>query len=96
ENCGLNACTLGAKLRSEAPKIKVHVIGFHLHSVGERSIACLANQTGGTYTSTRNYEELKQALQKTLTCQRIARGPGATRFGQLAKLQLITLGDAQG
>ncbi|MEL7302988.1 MAG: VWA domain-containing protein [Pseudomonadota bacterium] len=89
ENCGFNACALGSKLRREAPNIRVHVIGFYLHSVGERSIACLAQQTGGTYTSTRSYAELKSALQKTLTCQRIAgRLPSkATTGTQLALLQ---------
>ena len=72
ENCGLDACALGFKLKTEAPQLKVHVIGFHLNSRAESSVACLAKQTGGTYTSTTGYEDLKQALQETLSCPRIS------------------------
>lgn len=68
ENCGLSACLLGAKLQTEAPNIKVHVIGFHLRSAIEHRIACLAETTGGTYTSVRGYEPLRKALREALTC----------------------------
>lgn len=75
ENCGLNVCALGAKLRVEAPNIRVHVIGFHLRAASEASIACLAQSTKGTYASTRSLYELKAALRKTLTCPRISAAP---------------------
>lgn len=81
ENCGLSACALGAKLAREAPNIKVHVIGFHLRSAAEASVACLAQQTGGTYSATRTLTALRQALRRTLTCPRIS---DARSFGKLA------------
>lgn len=72
ENCGLNACLLGAKLAAEAPHIKVHVIGFRINSVVERSVSCLATATGGTYTSVRDVESLRRALKVTLACPKIS------------------------
>ena len=72
ENCGLNACALGVKLQAEAPQLKVHVIGFRLHARSEASVACLAQTTGGTYTSVSGYDDLKRALRATLSCPRIS------------------------
>ena len=75
ENCGYNACALGQKLHKEAPNIRVHVIGFHLRSISESRVACLAHGTGGTYTSTNSLETLREALRQTLSCPRISRLP---------------------
>ncbi|MEM9027670.1 MAG: VWA domain-containing protein [Pseudomonadota bacterium] len=72
ENCGLNACALGTKLHAEAPQLKVHVIGFRIGSRSEQSIACLAQATGGTYTSVEGYEDLRRALRVTLSCPKIS------------------------
>lgn len=72
ENCGLNACALGAKLQAEAPHITVHVIGFRLLSRREAAVACLAQTTGGTYTSVKGFDDLKRALKATLSCPRIS------------------------
>lgn len=72
ENCGYNACAVGRKLRAQNPNIRVHVIGFHMHSRSENQIACLSQQTGGTYTSTNSLESLRDALRTTLSCPRIS------------------------
>ena len=72
ENCGYNACAFGLKLAAETKNIRVHVIGFYLHARSEASVSCLANATGGTYTSVHGLEELKAALKKTLGCPRIS------------------------
>lgn len=72
ENCGHNACELGRRIRMMTPVVRVHVIGFHLNSVGEERISCLAKSTGGTYTSTTSLTGLKDALRKTLGCPRIS------------------------
>lgn len=98
ENCGFNACALGFKLQKEAPNLRVHVIGFYLRSRDEASVACLSGQTSGTYTSTRNYEELRQALRKTLTCPllsdaRPAIQPNASR--RITKLALLDIDERQ-
>ena len=72
ENCGYNACALGQKLRAESPNVRVHVIGFHLHARSENRIACLSQQTGGTYTATNSLDSLREALRTTLSCPRIS------------------------
>ena len=72
ENCGYNACALGQKIRTLSPKIRVHVIGFHLKSIAEGQVACLAKATEGTYTATNSLESLRRALKKTLGCPRIS------------------------
>lgn len=72
ENCGYNACTFGQQMAFSAKNIKVHVIGFYMHSNAETNVACLAKRTGGTYTSVNSLDELKAALRKTLTCPRIS------------------------
>jgi Ca-activated chloride channel family protein len=72
ENCGYDACQFGAQMALGAKNIKVHVIGFYLHAKSEANVACLAQKTGGTYTSVNGVDELKAALKKTLACPRIS------------------------
>ncbi len=72
ENCGYNACVFGQQMAMAAKNIKVHVIGFFLHAGAEANVACLAQKTGGTYTSVFGLHSLKEALKKTLTCPRIS------------------------
>ncbi|MGI9411841.1 MAG: vWA domain-containing protein [Hyphomicrobiaceae bacterium] len=72
ENCGYNACAMGRQLRAEAANIRVHVIGFHLHSSAESRVACLSGATGGTYTATYSLETLRDALKETLGCPKIS------------------------
>lgn len=72
ENCGYNACVFGQQMAMSAKNIKVHVIGFFMHANSETNIACLAQKTGGTYTSVVGLDELKAALKKTLACPRIS------------------------
>jgi Ca-activated chloride channel family protein len=97
ENCGFNACALGIKLRNEAPNMKVHVVGFHLRSRDEASVACLSAQTNGTYTSTRDYESLRQALRTTLMCPMISQRETETemrRAGRPRDLARLASADA--
>ena len=72
ENCGLNACAMGQEIARKHKHIKVHVIGFYLHSAAEASVSCLASATRGTYTSVHSLEELKDALRKTLGCPHVS------------------------
>lgn len=72
ENCGYDACQFGGQMALGAKGIKVHVIGFYLHANSEANVACLAQKTGGTYTSVHGVDELKAALKKTLACPRIS------------------------
>lgn len=72
ENCGFNACALGARIAREMPKVRVHVIGFDLGSQNEAEISCLAQQTGGVYVSTDTLDGLEKALKDRLGCPRIS------------------------
>ena len=72
ENCGNDACALGEQLRRDAYDVKVHVISFYLHGRAIDQITCLAESTGGTYTTTASLDGLKEALRKTLSCPRIS------------------------
>jgi Ca-activated chloride channel homolog len=72
ENCGSDPCALGQKIRALTPKIRVHVIGFHLNSSGEGRVACLAKATEGSYSTTDSLDTLRSALQNTLACPRIS------------------------
>lgn len=83
ETCGGAPCQLASKLAATAKDLVVHVIGFKVRSAfftwnsGENSEAslhnnivarCLADRTGGLYTSTESTEELVEALRKNLAC----------------------------
>ena len=72
ENCGYDPCAAGRHIAQTMKTIKVHVIGFYLHTIAESNVACLASTTGGTYTSVNSLDELKRALKKTLACPRIS------------------------
>lgn len=80
ENCGFNACAVGAKIAQEMAQVRVHVIGFDLGNQNEAQIACLATATGGTYVSTATIEDLQDALKQRLGCPRITRATGKTRI----------------
>jgi Ca-activated chloride channel family protein len=72
ENCGYNTCMFGQQFAQSTKNIKIHVIGFFMHANTETNVACLAQSTGGTYTSVYGLDELKAALRKTLACPRIS------------------------
>jgi Ca-activated chloride channel family protein len=72
ENCGHDACALAQKIKTLVPKVRVHVIGFHLNSLAEGHVSCLAKTTDGTYTAADTLDALRDALKKTLTCPRIS------------------------
>ena len=79
ENCGQNACVLGKRLRTWGDLIKVHVISFYLHGRKVETISCLAEATGGTYATTNSLEELREALHRVLSCNRISASEPARR-----------------
>jgi len=74
ETCGGAPCDLGKTLRKEAFQLTVHVIGLRVRGItwtGEQAVVetqCLAEETGGLYTTVETEEELIGALEKTLGC----------------------------
>ncbi len=74
ETCGGKPCDLGKELRKDGLQLTVHVIGLRVKGItwtGEQVVVetrCLAEETGGLYTTVETEEELTDALEKTLGC----------------------------
>lgn len=82
ETCGGQPCALAADLSQRGLDTTVHVIGFKVRGAffswdrpeGEADAAvesvsrCLADWTGGTYSSAETLEQLIAALNRTLGC----------------------------
>ncbi len=86
ETCGGAPCRLAPTLVGKAAAVTVHVIGFKVRDrffqwrsqspsddPPEMAARCLADMTGGTYSSTETTEELVAALRKTLGCPVVTR-----------------------
>jgi Ca-activated chloride channel family protein len=83
ETCGGSPCALAAELAVHGKDTTVHVIGFKVrgsffswdrdaendYNDSESVSRCLADRTGGTYTSAETLDQLTDALRKTLGCQ---------------------------
>jgi Ca-activated chloride channel family protein len=74
ETCGGAPCDLGKRLRADAARLTIHIVGFRMRYfswTGEQSILdmkCLAERNGGLYVNADVEEELVEALEKTLGC----------------------------
>ena len=79
ETCGGRPCELGKQLRREAVQLTVHVIGLRVRGItwtGEQAVVetkCLAEETGGLYTTVETEQELTDVLEKTLGCPMVTR-----------------------
>jgi Ca-activated chloride channel family protein len=83
ETCGGLPCALATQVAASDTDTTIHVIGFKTrgaffswdrqndndYNVSESVSRCLADQTGGTYTSAETLDQLTAALRKTLGCQ---------------------------
>lgn len=90
ETCGGRPCALGAAMEAAGHDLTVHIVGFRVaidffawnnpeqdpHSASTVA-RCLADATGGTFVNTETVDELVTALQDTLGCPVIGRGPRA-------------------
>jgi Ca-activated chloride channel homolog len=78
ETCGRSPCDLAQQLHAAANQLTIHVISFRYQSyswTGEQSIEetkCLAEQSGGLYTTVDTEQELAAALEKTLDCPMVS------------------------
>ncbi len=66
ENCQLDPCVLGRELEAAGVNFTAHVVGFDLKSGEGAKVACLAEETGGTYIDAANATELTTALTETV------------------------------
>ena len=67
ETCGLDPCAVAEELEKLGVDLTVHTVGFGLDNQGAvAQLQCLAEKTGGTYTTAENASELEAALTKTV------------------------------
>jgi Ca-activated chloride channel family protein len=85
ETCGGNPCDVGKQLKQEGLQFTVHVIGLRVRGItwtGEQSVVetkCLAEETGGLFSTVETERELVEALEKTLGCPMMTEA-SPTRF----------------
>ncbi|MDO8882328.1 VWA domain-containing protein [Pseudotabrizicola sp.] len=66
ETCAADPCALGAELEASGVDFTAHVVGFGLTADEGKQVACLAENTGGTYIEARDASALVAALQTTV------------------------------
>ena len=67
ETCGLDPCAIAEELEKLGVDLTVHTVGFGLDDQGAvAQLKCLAENTGGTYSTAENASELEAALTKTV------------------------------
>jgi len=62
ETCGRNPCETAARLKAAGVSFVVHAVAFDLSSRDAKSIACIANATGGRFLQAKDAASLKDAL----------------------------------
>jgi Ca-activated chloride channel homolog len=67
ETCDPNPCAVAEELEKLGVELTVHTVGFGLDDKGAvAQLKCLAEKTGGTYSTANNASELQKALTKTV------------------------------
>jgi Ca-activated chloride channel family protein len=69
ETCGGDPCALAQALEESGADFTVHVVGFGLGQDEEAQVACLAENTGGTFLSASNAAELASAMTETVAVE---------------------------
>jgi len=62
ETCGRNPCETAARLKAAGMSFVVHAVAFDLSSRDAKSIACIANATGGRFLQAKDAASLRDAL----------------------------------
>ncbi len=67
ETCDLDPCAVAEELEKLGVGLTVHTVGFGLDDKGAvAQLKCLAEKTGGTFSTANNADELQKALSKTV------------------------------
>jgi Ca-activated chloride channel homolog len=83
ETCDPNPCAVAEQLEKLGVELTVHTVGFGLDDKGAvAQLKCLAEKTGGTYSTANNASELQKALTKTVEAKapEPAPEPAAPKF----------------
>lgn len=66
ETCKLDPCSVGKSLEASGVDFTAHVVGFGLSAEEGKQVACLAENTGGSYFAAADAESLAQALSQAV------------------------------
>jgi len=66
ETCDADPCALGEELEAAGIDFTAHVVGFGLTGDEGRQVACLAENTGGSYFPADDADQLADALRQTI------------------------------
>ncbi|MDQ2065571.1 VWA domain-containing protein [Xinfangfangia sp. CPCC 101601] len=66
ETCNADPCALGQELEAAGVDFTAHVVGFGLSAEEGKSVACLAENTGGSYIQASDASSLVDALKTTV------------------------------
>jgi Ca-activated chloride channel homolog len=70
ETCDLDPCSVANELEKLGVGLTVHTVGFGLDDKGAvAQLKCLAENTGGTFSTANNADELQKALAKTVAAK---------------------------
>lgn len=62
ENCRKDPCALARRIASEAPAVRVHVLGLKLKNEDRQSLQCIPRPSGGLFVDADQPEEFKTAV----------------------------------
>lgn len=100
DTCGGAPCSAVQRLKAEARRLTIHVIGYRVKDwVGEKvyfELRCLADETGGLYITAETTDDLIAAFRKTLGCPFITDAAPSIRKHQVSEIrrQLVQALDA--
>lgn len=66
ETCNADPCALGNELEASGVDFTAHVVGFGLTAEEGKTVACLAENTGGMYIEAKDAAALSDALKTTV------------------------------
>ncbi len=70
ETCDLDPCAVADELEKLGIGLTVHTVGFGIDDKGAvAQLKCLAENTGGTFSTANNADELQKALKKTVAAE---------------------------
>lgn len=70
ETCDLDPCVVADELEKLGVGLTVHTVGFGIDDKGAvAQLKCLAENTGGTFSTANNADELQKALKKTVAAK---------------------------
>lgn len=69
ETCEGDPCALGRMLEEQGIDFTAHVVGFDMTDAEQRTVSCLAEETGGLFLAANDADDLALALRQTIIAQ---------------------------